>query len=91
MYVGKLVCEDRSNRSLVVDIARQVHEDGVGSDIGILGRMNPREILFLDEDFATCRRQRSEGEKALKVLTGRGMVEVDGDILENVVASRCRN
>ena len=37
-----------------------------------------------------CRRQRGEGERALQVLAGRRVVEVDGVGVEDVVAVGCR-
>jgi hypothetical protein len=37
-----------------------------------------------------CRGQRGESKRTLKVLTGRGKVEVYGVSLENVVAVGCR-
>jgi hypothetical protein len=33
----------------VVGIVGEVHEDGVSEDVGVLGRMDPYEVLVLDE------------------------------------------
>ena len=37
-----------------------------------------------------CRRHRGESERALHILAGRGMVEIDEVRVENVVAIGCR-
>ena len=52
--------------------------------------MHSRKVLVLDEYRAMCRGQRSESEWALKVLTRRGVVEVDRVSVEDVVAAGCR-
>ncbi len=87
--MGKFGCENCLNCCLVVGIVRKLYEDNVGADIGVLGRVDANEVLALDEYWAVFRRQRSEGETALKVSTRRGMVEIDGVGLENVAAVRC--
>ena len=33
---------------IMVGVVGKVHEDGVGADVGILSRVNPREVLILD-------------------------------------------
>ena len=63
--MGEMVGEDREDRGLVVDVVREVHVDRVGSDVGVLGRVNTREVLVLEEDRAVCRGQRGEGERTL--------------------------
>ena len=88
--MSKLVLDNRQNRCLVVNITKEVHVDFVRAEIGVLGRVDTSEVLVLDEDWAVCWRQRSESERDLKVLTGRGMVEVYGIGLEDVVAADCR-
>ena len=69
---------------------REVHADFVGADVGVLGRVDTREVLVLDEGWAVIRRKRGEGERTLQVLTGRKMVEAYGVGLENIVAVGCR-
>ncbi len=86
----ELVCEDGSDGEFVVHVVRKVHEDGVCDDVRVLGRVDSREVLVFDEDGNVCRGQGSEGERALEVLTSRGVVEVDGVDLEDVVAVDCR-
>ena len=76
--MGELVGEDCSNCSLMVGIVGDVHEDGVNADVGVLCRMDPCEVLVLDEDWVVRRRQSS--------VAGRMMAEVDGVSLENVIA-----
>jgi hypothetical protein len=49
-----------------------------------------REVLILDEYRAMCRRHRDKGERALHVLAGQWVVEVDGVKVKNVVAIGCR-
>ena len=68
---------------------REVHEGGVGADVGVLCRMDPCEVLVLDEDWVLRRLKRSECEGTLEVLTGRWIIEVDGVCLEDVVAINC--
>jgi hypothetical protein len=48
--------------------------------------VHPRKVLVLDEYRAMCRGQGGESEWALKVLTRRGVVEIDWVSLEDVVA-----
>ncbi len=56
----------------------------------ILGREYTREVLVLHEDRAMCRKERSECERALHILAGRRVVEVDGVGLEDIGAVGCR-
>jgi hypothetical protein len=88
--VGELVLENRSDRGLVVNIVGMVDVNCVSVDVGVLGRVDASEVLVLDEDLAVCRGQRGEGERALKVLTGRGVVEAYRVGLKDVVAVGCR-
>ena len=74
----------------MVNVTREVHVDFVGADVGVLGRVDTREVLVLDEDWAVCRGKRDEGERTLHVLTGRRMVEVYGVGFKNFVAVGCR-
>jgi len=74
----------------VVDVMREVHVDFVRADVGVLGRVDTREVLVFDEEWVVCRRQRGEGERTLHVLTGRKIAEVYGVGLNNVVAVGCR-
>ena len=50
MHLDELVGEDREDRSLVVDVVREVYVDLVGADVGILGRVYAREVPVLEED-----------------------------------------
>ena len=50
LHLGELVGEDRVDRSLVVDIVREVHVDLVGADVGVLGRVYTREVLVFEKD-----------------------------------------
>jgi hypothetical protein len=50
LHVGELVGEDYSDYGIVIGIVREVHEDGVGADVGVLCRVSPCEVLVLDED-----------------------------------------
>ena len=63
--MSELVCEDREDRGLVVNVVREVHVDRVCVDGGVLGREYTREVLVLEEDRAVCRGQRGEEERAL--------------------------
>ena len=74
----------------MVYVVGEVKVDRVGADVWIFGRMYSNEALALDEYRAVCRGQRSKSEWTLKVLTRRGMVEVDGVSVEDVVAVGCR-
>ncbi len=49
--MSKLSCEDGSNCSLAIGVIREVHEDGVGDDIGFICRVDPCKVLVLDEDL----------------------------------------
>jgi hypothetical protein len=90
LHLDELVGEDREDRSLVGDVVREVYVDLVGAYVGIIGRVCAREVLVLEEEWAVCRGQRGEGERALQVLAGRWVVDVDGVGLQNVVAIGCR-
>ena len=68
----------------------EAHVDGISADVGVLGRMDTSEVLVLDEDWAVCRGQRSEGERTPQVLAGRVIAEVYGFGLEDDVAVGCR-
>ena len=88
--MGELILENRSDRGLVVNIASEVHVDFVSVGVGVLGRVGASEVLILDDEKTVCRGHKRESERALKVLTGRGVVEVYGVGLEHVVAVGCR-
>ena len=88
--MGKLVVEDLKDCDFVVVVVGEVHVDRVCADVWVFGRMYSREVLVLDEYRAMCRGQRDEGERALQVLAGRRVVEVDGVGVKNVVAIGCR-
>ena len=88
--MGELVGEDREDSGLVVDVVGEIYVDRVCADVGVFVRVYSREVLVLDEDRAVCRRHRGEGERALQVLAGQRMVEVDGVSLGNAVAVGCR-
>ena len=90
MHLGELVVEDREDRGLVVDVVWEVHVDCVGADVGVLCRVDTREVLDLEEERDVCRGQRGESERALQVLARRRMVEVYGVGLKNFVAVGCR-
>ena len=68
--MGELVGEDCLDYGLVVGIVGEVHEDGVSADVGVICRVNPCEVLVLDEDWAMRRLRRGECEGTLEVLTG---------------------
>ena len=87
--MSELVGEDCSDYGLVDGIVREVHEEGVGAEVGVLCQVNPCEVLVLDEDGAMRRSHRSECKGTLEVLTGRRVVQVDGVCLEDVVATHC--
>ena len=55
LHVGELVGENCSDYGLVVCVVGEVHEDGIGVDVGVFGRVNPCEVLVLDEDWAMRR------------------------------------
>ena len=48
MHLGELVVENRLDRGLVVDVMREVRVDFVGADVGVLGRVDTREVVVLD-------------------------------------------
>jgi hypothetical protein len=48
--VGALLSDDRPDDGLVVCLVREVHEDGVGTDVGVLGRVDSREVLVFDKN-----------------------------------------
>ena len=89
VHVFELVGEDQVDGGLMVCVVGEVHVECVGADILILCRVHSCEVLVLDEYRAMCRRQWGEGEWALKVLAGRGVVEVDGVSVEDVGAVGC--
>ena len=88
--MSKFVCEDRKDSGLVVVVVGEVHVNRVCTDVWVFNRVYSREVLVLDEYRAMCRRQRDEGERALHVLAGRRVIEVDGVSVKNVVAVGCR-
>ena len=53
--MDELVGEDCFDSGLMVGIVGKVHEDGICTGVGILSRVNPREVLVLDEDWAMRR------------------------------------
>ena len=71
----------------MVDVMREVHVDFVGVDVGVHSRVDPRDVMDLDEDRAVCRGRRGEGERILQVLAGRRMVEVYGSVLRKLLLS----
>ena len=48
LHVDELVEENCFHYGLVVGIVRKVHEDGICADVGVLSRVDPREVLVLD-------------------------------------------
>ena len=48
----------------------EVHEDGVGAGIRVLGQVYACKVLVFDEYWAVCRRQWSQRKRALDVVTG---------------------
>ena len=87
--MGKLFGEDREDGCLVIYVVGEVHEDRVCADVWVYGRVYSCEVLVLDKYRAMYRRQRGEGERALQVLAGRRVVEVDGVSVKDVVAVGC--
>jgi hypothetical protein len=55
LHAGELVGEDCSDYSLMVGVMGEVHEDGISADVGVLCRVNPCELLVLDEYWAMRR------------------------------------
>ena len=53
--MSKLFGEDCSDYDLVIEIMKEVHEDGVRVDVEVLCRVYPCEVLFLDEEWAMRR------------------------------------
>ena len=74
---------------LVVYVMREVHVDRVCVDVWIFCRVHSLKELVFDEHRAVCRGQRGESEWALKFLTRRGVVEVDGVSVKDVVPVCC--
>ena len=74
----------------MVNVMVEVHVDFISANVGVLGRVDTTEVLVLDEEWAVCQGHMSEGEMTLQVLAGRGMIEVYGVGLEDVVAVGCR-
>ena len=87
--MDELVGEDRKDGGLVAYVVREVHVDRVLADVWVLGRVYSRKVLVLDEYRAMCRRHGNKGERALQVLAGRGLVEVDRVGVDDVVAVGC--
>ena len=50
--MGELVCEDGADGELVVHVVCEVHEDGVGADVWVFGRVDSCDVLVVDEDGA---------------------------------------
>jgi hypothetical protein len=50
--VGELVGENCSDYGLMVGVVGEVHEDGIGANVGVFSRVDPCEVLILDEDWA---------------------------------------
>ena len=69
MHVFNLVFENQVNGLLVIDFVGEVHEDGVGADVGVFGRVYACEVLVFDEYWAVCRRQWGQSEWTLDVVT----------------------
>ena len=90
LHVGELVGRDLKDGGVVVVVVGEIHVDRVCADVWVFGRVYSREVLVLDEDRAMCQGHRGEGERALPILAGRRVVEVDGVSVENVVAVSCR-
>ena len=70
MHLGELFFYDQQDRGLVVKVTGKVHVDGMRDDVGVLGRVGTSEVLVLDEDWAVCLRQRSEGERTTYACLG---------------------
>jgi hypothetical protein len=85
----ELVGKDCVERILVVDVMGKVYVDLVGAGVGVPGRVYARQVLVFKEYRAVCRGKRGQGEGALHVLAGRGVVEVDRIGLEDVDAVGC--
>ena len=47
-HVDELVGEDRLDYGLVISVIGEVRENCVGVDVGILSRVDSREVLILD-------------------------------------------
>ena len=69
LHVFNLIFENQMIGLLVVDFVGEVHEDCVGADVGVLGRVYTCEVLIFDEYWAVCRRQWSQREWTLDVVT----------------------
>ncbi len=89
MHLGELVGEDCVDCSFVVDVMREVYVDLVSAGVVVFGRVYARELLVFEKYWAVCRGQGGEGEGALHVQTGRGMVEVDRVCFEDIGAVGC--
>jgi hypothetical protein len=72
LHIGELLVKGGLNGVLVVNVMREVEENGVGVGVGVLGRLfDPREVLVFAKDLDVARwRDRVEGEGALEFLTG---------------------
>ena len=49
MHVCELPSDNRFDCVFVVCLVCEVHADGVGSDVGVLGRVKSREVPVFDE------------------------------------------
>ena len=81
-----MVGKDCVDHILVVDVMGKVYVHLVGVGVGVLGRVYAREVLVFKEYRVVCWGKRGEGEGALQVLAGRGVVHVDWIGLEDVGA-----
>ena len=50
--MSKLSCEDGSNCSLVIGVMKELHEECVGADTGVLCRVDPYKVMVVDEEWA---------------------------------------
>ena len=46
--MDELVDENSFYYGLMVGVVGKVHEDGIGADVEVLSRVDPREVLVLD-------------------------------------------
>ena len=53
--MGELVVENCSDYGLMVGVVGEVHEDGIGVDVGVFSRVEPCEAPVLDEQWAVRR------------------------------------
>jgi hypothetical protein len=52
LHIGELLGEDGLDRVFVVAVMRKVEKDGVGVNVGILGRVDPYKALVLANEWA---------------------------------------